>query len=436
MGETHPQILLTKHFYVAGHYDLAQPFYKIAAAQNTGAASDMTSALRLKLLAGDIDGALIGSYECARRYNDSYRYRDYLGMLHASGQSQSAWAAFTALIRELPKPHLWETALVGHHISGISEAEVVAWVQQENVKNTAERTNTAARYLVRFTTTDRIPPQDIPAQIDKIDHRVMQFKVPNPPVVPPSKDASKSVVPGPAVGERQAASPGVPETPKKHRPRTHLAHFAEAYRALKLGEFEVARKDFDDAAKVSDMNEQSLYQLPYYALAAAKAGDVAGVEGILQRVKPEQQRFWYNLSKAVLAAVAGKTDDAMQLLVLARYRRPNTEKWPLLTQYVFGEITELLALTTGNPKIRDLAIDWARQNQRSEPWQSWSYAIEATLTTNALDRQRAIAMLHYLDPLSLRLSAFKKPQIDEAVRIHGKSNPFLKKSVEHKANAA
>jgi hypothetical protein len=52
--------------------------------------------------------------------------------------------------------------------------------------------------------------------------------------------------------------------------------------------------------------------------------------------------------------------------------------------------------------------------------------MEAALTSNATDRKRAIAMAHYLDPKSARLSAFKKAEIEEAVRTDGRSNPFLK----------
>lgn len=419
-------------FYWSGHFDLAKPLYSVAAGLRTGAASDMSSALRLKLLDGDISGALKGSYERARRYNDSYAYRDYLGMLHASGQSKDAWVGFAALIRDVPEPHVWETALVGHHISGTSEAEVAKWLQEDNIRNTAERTNSAAKYLVRFATTDRIPSKELPALVDGLDHATWFVGGESPMVLRSYSDGRLGRIMGPMPPGADLALPplNVPAASDKRKVKSNLAYFSEGYRAVKLGDFPAAKTIFDEAATLYNMakaDTESGFMLPYYALAAAKAGDTAVVEAILKRFDPKDQRFDYYLAKAVIAAIAGKTNDALQALGYARYRRPHTESRPLLTQYTYGDICDLLARTTGNARIRAVALNWARQSQKFEPWHSWGYAIEARLTTNAADRKRAIAMTHYLDPKSERLSAFKKPEIDEAVRAYARANPFLRK---------
>lgn len=419
------------HFYWSGHFDLAQPFYSLSEAQQAGAGGDMTSALRLKLLNGDIAGALLGAYQKARRYNDSYSYRDYLGILHASGYSKDAWAGFSALIREIPKPHMWETALVGHHMAGASEDEVVQWLRQESNQKTAERTNTAARYLVRFATTDRTPSAGLSAIVESIDAPVWRLEGVSSWVVRPSEDGSTGTILGPDLNGQQSMLPlGVFASSKKQRVKPHLAYFAEAYRAIKNGDYLAARKVFDEAEKLYDMTMYADYMLPYYAFAAAKSGDTATVEALLQRIKPERQKFDFHLASAVLAALKGKTDDAMHALSLARYRRPYTEGRPLLTQFTYGDVCELLAKNTGNAKILALAVDWARQSQRSEPWQSWGYAVEAMLTTNAADRKRAIAMLHYLDSKSERLATFRKQEINEAVAMYSKSNIFLRKPLQ------
>lgn len=418
------------YYFWSGHFDLAQVFYKMAAAQGTGASSDMTSALRLRLLAGDFNGALLGAVERVRRYNDSYAYRDYLGMLHASGHSKDAWAAFGTLVRELPKPQLWETALVGHHIDGATEAEVAEWLKQDNLKHTAERGNSTAKYMLRFATTDRTPSKEAPDLINNLDRPVWQLEGQMSFVVRASESGMGGAILGPgATGGNSLLPLGVLPHAPKHRVKSNLAYFAEAHRAIKLGDFPAAKKIFEEAVTLYDITGESVFMLPYYALAVAKTGDTAAFEATLQRFKTEQQRFDYQLAKAVLTGVAGKTDEALHALSLARYRRPHTESRPLLTQYTYGEICELLATTTANAKIRGVAVDWARQSQKFEPWQSWSYAIEAALTTNAADRKRAIAMLQYLDPKSERLSAFRKPEIDEAVRAYSTSNPFLRKPV-------
>ncbi len=352
------------YFFWSGHFDLAQPFYKFAASLGTGASSDMTSALRLKLLAGDINGALAGTVERVRRYNDSYAYRDYLGMLHASGHSKDAWAAFGKLVRELPKPHLWETALVGHHIDGASEAEVAEWLQQDNLKHTAERGNNTAMYLLRFATTDRTPSKEVPDLINNLDRPVWQFEGAESIVMRASESGNGGSIVGPgATGGNSMLPLGLLAMSPKHRVKSNLAYFAEAHRAIKLGDFPTAKKIFDEIVTLYDMTGESEFMLPYYALAAAKTGDTAAFEMKLQIFKPEKQRFDYQLAKAVLAGVAGKTDEALLALGLARNRRPNTEYRPLLTQFTYGEICELLAKATGNSKIRGETIDWARQSQ-------------------------------------------------------------------------
>jgi hypothetical protein len=165
--------------------------------------------------------------------------------------------------------------------------------------------------------------------------------------------------------------------------------------------------------------------LPYYAVAGAKAGDVAGVEQVLGRIGRKDQRFEYHLARAALEGVGGRIRDAVESLKLARYRRPNTEEAVQLTQYVYGDLCETLHQLTDSPEIRTLALDWAKSREKTEPWQAWSYALEAVLTSNPVDRQRAIAMTYYLDPKSAHLASFKKSEIDEAVKTFGSFNPFV-----------
>jgi hypothetical protein len=168
--------------------------------------------------------------------------------------------------------------------------------------------------------------------------------------------------------------------------------------------------------------------LPYYALASVKAGaDVSAVEKTLDRIKPKEQLFDYQLARAVLEALHGKMPDALVSLKLARYRRTGIEDGVQQSQFTYGDVCESLYQLTGNPEIRRFALDWARSREKAEPWQSWSYALEATLTSNPEERQKAIAMTFYLDPNSPHLSSFKKSDIDDAVKLFGPANIFLKK---------
>jgi hypothetical protein len=404
------------YFYWVGHFDLAVQLYKIAASQRTGAASEITSNLRLKLLAGDIGGAMAGTLDRAQRYKESYAQRDYLGMLHAGGRSKEAWPVFASLVRESSHPHIWETALVGHHMAALPEAQVVEWAKQKEFGQTGREGNAAAIYLLRFATTDRVPSTDISAVIDELDYA--RWKV----------EGIEGLV-------HERTLPHMRAEAKRQRVKSPFAYFSDAYRALKRKEYSIAKAAFDEAATVHDLEKtnesQALtFYLPYYALAAAKAGDTSGIEKILSRVGISEQRFDYHLARAVLAGASGKTAEALQALELARYRRPHTERRPLLTQYTYGEITEAVAELTGSPKAREMALFWARTNQKFEPWHAWSYAMEARLSSDAAGRQRALAMAHYLDPRSERLSAFSKADIDSAVKAFGRSNPFLAKPQE------
>lgn len=397
-------------FYWTGHFDLARPLYQIAASQGSGAASEITSNARLKLLAGDIQGATLGTLQRVQRYQESYAHRDYLGLLHVSGHSREAWEGFKVLVKESGEPHVWESALVGHHMAGLSEAEVVTWAQQAEFKKAGPAKNAAATYLVRFSTTDRTPSSSLSLVIDAMDYQV--WKVPQYSMV---------------IHENH---PVLNDSPDKRRVKSIRAYFVEAYRAIKLKDHATAKAIFDEAAAIYDFSDQRIYPaysvyLPYYAYAAAKVRDTSGVEKILNTFGKTQQRFDYHLTRAILAGASGNNEEALQSLQYARYRRPHTEGRPLLTQYTFGEIAGLTAELTGSSKITALALDWARKSQRFEPWQSWPYALESKLIKNPVERRRAVAMTFYLDPKSESLLALDKAEIDAAVKAFGKSNPLL-----------
>jgi hypothetical protein len=423
---------MDSYFFNAGDFGLATPFYTIAASGGTGADSALGATERLKLLGGDVEGALMSSLERAQRYHDSRAYRDYLGLLHATGHSKDAWAAFNTLVGELQAPHIWETALVGHHIAGLSEAQVADWAKGDEFRNAGNRVSYAINYLARFATTDRVPSEQLASVIADLDRPTWQFDASERRVVRAEADGKNMWILGP-VGANTAS--GLLPTNlldgggPKHRVRPALSYFVEGYRDLKLKHFAEAKRVLDEAATLYDMaNLQSSYMLPYYAVASAKAGtDVSRVEQILDRLNPKEQLLDYQLARAALEAIGGKPSDALASLKLARYRRPNNDENVLLNQFTYADICESLYQITGNAEIRRVALEWVKNREKAEPWQSWSYALEATLTSDPSDRQRAIAMTHYLDPQSVHLASFSKSEIEEAVRRFGSVNIFLHK---------
>lgn len=78
----------------------------------------------------------------------------------------------------------------------------------------------------------------------------------------------------------------------------------------------------------------------------------------------------------------------------------------------------------GRPEAGKILLDWAKANQVFQPWFAWAYAVEARLTKDPRDRQRAIALAHYLDANSDRLSAVPRQEINAAVTAFANQNPF------------
>ena len=418
------------YFYWSGEFELAKPLYRISADLQTGSDGSLTSEIRLHLLDGDYQDAVAGSLVRARRYGSPQAYRDYLGMLHAMGQSEAAWSAFDALVPQLPGSQLWETALVGHRIAHASESDIAAWAGQGRFMGNEGMRDAAARYLVRAGITDRMPsgtfvqsvgalawpvwrlPQDEGTVV-----RAGHFGGP-PQVVGPKEPTGGSILP---MGEfeRQAKEPVTSD----------LAYFVDAYRALRLGNASGAVVIFKEATTFYDPIHPDLsYLLPYYAFAAAKVGDTSAVESNLDRIAPDRRGFDYYLAKAVIAGLKNETQDSLGLLKSALFRRPYTEERSVYPDYQYAETVEWLYQATGKSEYRDVALDWVRKVERFTPWYAWPYAMQAELESNAAQRGRAIAMAAYLDPGSERLSKLPKAEVANAVRAFKGINPFVKRN--------
>jgi tetratricopeptide (TPR) repeat protein len=427
-------------FFDSGDFPLATRLFRISVAQQSNSASEMGANTRLNVLSGNIGGAMQAALERGQRYADGNAFRDYLAMLHATSQSQLAWSGFNTLVRQLDDFGIWESALVGHHREGGTEATVTTWVKRPEFAPLGDKFSFAAHYLVKFATTDRIPSDSLADVLDTIERPVWQMETGLEEVVRPNGDGRIQQVLGPIVTKspRGVLPIGVFEQGKKHRVKSGLAYFVAAYGDIKHGKFEAARQLFDEAADLYDLQStHSSYMLAYYALAVAKSGaDTTKVDAVLGRFAYNEQGFDYQLARAVLAAVHGNTSEALKSLQLARHRRWLVEDRPILTTYTYGDICETLYRLTENDAYRREALDWAKVREKAEPWQAWSYAMEAALAPDSVERRRAIAMAWYLDPQSVHLSTLKKADIDAAVKEFGALNIFLPKRGERTDPAA
>lgn len=413
-------------FYWMGEFSLAKPFYKIASTQETNSSTELSSSLRLKLLNGDYKGAMLGSLERARHYNSSYAYRDYLGLLHAMGESKMAWEAFNVLTSQIDDFPIWESLLVAHRKEGRTNAEVAAWAKLQVTQNVVKRnTNRVAKYLLLAGVTDRVPTEEMEGVLVEIAQPVWKVEYNNGMIVQPSDDGHSQIILGPQAAEKSVLPNGVYEGAKKKLVKSNLVYFAEAYRAIRKAEYSSASVLLQEASTLYDLSRGDLgYLLPYYAFSAAKSGNVAAVENYLAGFSTEKKGFDYLLAKAVIAGVDGKTEESIQFLKSAKYKRPFTEERPLQTEYQFANLCELLYESTKNPKYREIALDWAKKNQRFQPWFAWSYAMEAVYTSNSADKKRAIAIASFLDPQSAMLGRIPKKERADAERDFVGMNPF------------
>lgn len=432
-------------FYWLGEFALATPLYMLASKHPTGSDADIASRTRLKLLSSDYQGALLDTLERARHYNSSYAYRDYLGMLHAMGFSKDAWDGFNLLVNQMDVPHLWETALVGHRKESKSESDVAEWTKQLVQQGVGRKNNWAANYLLRAAMVDRTPSKDFAASLAAVTLPVWKHNYQNPWVVQQSPDGLEIVVgpnlskpapieptkPAPTFSQSSSAPAGI--VAQKVAVKSHLVYFAEAYRAIRTGDYNGARTLLTEASSFYDLSiagdGELSYVLPYYAFASAKSGDVSAIEKYIGEFTPSQQGFDYLLAHAVLSGIAGKADESVKFLKSALYKRPFTEERPLPSEYQYAEICVWLYEATGDVKYREMALDWARKNQKFNPWFAWAYAMEAVLSNNKADRSGAIAMASYLDPQSEMLGKIPQQERNEAIKAAKWTNPFLKQNM-------
>lgn len=416
------------YFYWYGEFELAKPLFRIAADLDTGSAASIESAMRLDMLTRNYAGAMRYSLERAKRYDSGYGYRDYLGMLHAMGRSEEAWSAFNVLVPRLRASQLWETVLVGHRRERKSEAEIAAWIRQGGLGAIGAKRSDAATYLVRAGITDRMPDAALGNLVAEFAWPVWHLPRWYDAVARAAPSGDVQYVVGPKIDREGTLPLGVFNAAVKEPVKSDLVFFVEAYRALREGKAAEAQAILKEASASYNFNHPQIgYLLPYYAFAAAKAGDASALQPLLDAARPERRGFDYFLARAAIAGLAGKTSDAVDLLRSAVVRRPYAEDRPVYPDYQYLETLEWLYRATLKPEYRKLALDWAGKVETFFPWYAWAYAIQAELETNAARRARAIAMTAYLDPDSERLAAIPKQEVARAVRAFGGFNPFLAK---------
>lgn len=418
--------LAGSELYWRGQADLARPLYQIAADLNTGADSSMTSAARLAQLDGDYETAAEILLERGMRYQSAYAYRDYLSLLYVMGHGPEADAGFSQIAEAFDGPQAWLGQLVGHRMSGLTADQFRRWITSREIVEARNRGQRFAGYYTMISaTTDRKPDANTVKVLEEVVRADVRRLDESGLVVRPHRmdeDALEPMFPSAFQPVKR------PSLPKMASVTHEYVLFAQALSALHAGRYQEAHDRFLRYAHFYSIEEsETRTAMAYFALAAAKIGDPYKLEQFIEGVDRWNQDYDVWLSRAFFAAVRKDVKQAEQSLKRAFYERPHTDMRPVMTEYQYAEACELIGRETGDPRFVRMMLEWARQNQRIQPTQAWSYAVEAQYSNNPNEANRALALALYLDPLSPRLV-----RIDEkrkaAARTWLKSNkPFTTK---------
>lgn len=413
-------------FYWGGREDLAVPFYEVAANLQTGAQSQMTSQIRLDILEGRYRAAVAGSYARAQRYPDAYPFRDLLSLMHALGYGEQAWDGFSQVAAAFDNPQVWESALVGQRLEGLTEPEIRAWLKQPGIRDARFRNALLApRYAVLVNASDHVPPEDLGELVVELEGEPVA-RVARPGVIelPDAENAS-----GTRQLPRSVYAQSLPPPPTGTRVKSDLAFFGSAYAAIRYGRFDAAVDELQAMANYYPMESKEFsYALPYFAWAAAKTRDADGFGTYLDSLQGGIPVFDLNLARAFFHGVRKDTVRARESLDAALRAHPSTDGRPVLIEYQWAEACESLYRETGDKAFLDLLLAWVVSRQRVEPTHAWPYAMEYTYARTPERKLRALAMTLYLDPTSPRIGAATAKERSEAQAWGAKNNRFLQEA--------
>ena len=418
--------------YWRGAFEPARELYQIAAADDDGSYASITSAGRLATLRGDLLTSLKASFEAARRYQGQFSYRDYLCMLHAFGLHQEAWTGFNTLAERFSQPEVWVSAFVGQRMAGTTPEQLRQWLLSDSIRSAHFLGRSySADYALLWYSIDREPPADLPQLLD-------QLQGPSKATV----DADGLATSRPS-WTQEGAFDLVPPSEFRRVARQRAAvgsqvpaertMFANAYVDLRAGRYADAVRKFDGlAAHYSLEMSDERYVLPYFAYASAKAGDPLHLEQYLDSARVGGD-FAASLAKAFFLGLHGHKSDTLEYLKAAFYHRPFENTGPIFSEYRYAEACEWLFNDTHEDAYRQLALEWARMQQRVRPEISWIYALEARLSSPGPERTQALAMTLYLDPgarVVASLSAREKSRLADWLT---KNNPFTHQGPRRRA---
>jgi hypothetical protein len=438
----------------------AKPLYEIAARYRNGSAASLQAQSFLASFDRRFGDAETATREKLERYRDGGSMRAYFALLFALGDSKNAWAGLRDGIARVDDMAPWRAVPVGLRLEGADVNAAKQWLQEYGRPGAApdqSRGNPvnlrALSAIVQTLATDR-DQQSIGA-LAAMTNEVLPAR--------PSGDAFfaanlDNVPPENRDGVRKAieAAKARFEASRKSAPAesptwaNSVKRFVKGYDAIKRADYQSAWDTFQEnrfPSNYRDAFEASVAGLPYHALAAVKLGKSDEFSKFLdetsKEIRPTAERnfnspaypeFERHLARAVLAMSKGEFDASRQQLLLARGKFPDVGQAtrPLVPEYIFAEICEILSIESKRSEYLELAVAWAKSWQVYDPSSAWPHAFEAKYGKDSTARVRAYAIASYLNRHSARI-ADVSPDIAARGKAWLESNkPFPRSSAADK----
>ena len=372
ISESHAWVRPAHMFYYAGEFDAATFYYKRAVGFGSYSSSDLQARARLRLIAGDIPGALVASQERLQRYGDDFARRDVASLEFMSGRPALAWAVLTPRLPLSDQSELWLAAEVGQRIEGKGARAAHDWIEKSSFAHAiAGNAEIQDLYLLRLMTDDRVPSAD---DIALLAERRAQGD--------PSRIGSIGDLQAQALLKQLAVAPKVSP-----------ADLAAVLALL--------------SPQGSEWRTRVVLK-PLYAWAAWRASGGSGSPVAMFRDVPASADFDEQVAKAAVLGLDGRHDEALRSLRAARFALADTTGDPhrdaRSAPYTVAYMAWLLYDKSKEPRYRDEALRLASAYQRISPFLAWPYALEALLLHDGKERTTAGCRAAFLDRDSLFLS--------------------------------
>jgi hypothetical protein len=381
INETHEWAIPAHALFYAAELDPARQYYQRVADIGTGSNSDLHARVRLRLIAGDIPGALKATRERLERYGKDFARRDLAGLEFMLGHADAAWAVLRPRLPQSGELELWVGAEVGHRIQGLTSRQVRDWIATSDYGHAkADGVDIGAAYLNRFMLVDRLPTDDDLALMEELGRL-----------------------------------PSYSETPLEAGVRLKRLALAPQVDA---GSLQVVR---ELTARVRWDRRATLK--PFYAWVAWQASAGKDPSLAILRSASLGADFDSLIAKGLLLGLEGDSGQAMVYLRAARIELAELSSDRLREEFRAAPYTAALASyllyrKTKAGVYREEALRLAYAYQRIFPFQAWPYALDALLSPDGPVRSVAACRAQFLDreSLFLKLSGLKPVAGSDACR--------------------